>query len=74
MDAGYGQDRATDTVTECSNPDPDKTEKWCIGGHIGHLWAKYPKVCKSITSVTAMTFPARVGQTVSTGDAAIQPT
>ena len=60
--------------TACSSQGQDNNAKWYIDGHIGHLWAKYPKVCKSTTSATRMTNPAQVGQTVSTDDAAIQPT
>lgn len=73
-DAGCGQGKATKTDTECSNPDQDKSGKWYIDGHIRHMWAKYPKVCKSTTSATAMTPTAPVDETANTVGAAIPPT
>lgn len=60
--------------TECSSQGPDKPDKWYIDGHIGHMWTKYPKVCKSTTLATPMTLIAPVDETAHTVGAAIPPT
>ena len=71
-DAGYGQAPAPTTDTDSSNPDPDKPDKWHISGHTGHLWAKYPKVCKSTTPAIPETQNVPVGKS-ATIEGAVTP-